>query len=51
MDSQIIALIACRRTGSNYLMKVLDSFSNIDFFAKYITIILFGCLQLEKQSM
>lgn len=34
MDSQIIALIACRRTGSNYLMKVLDSFSNIDFFGE-----------------
>ena len=34
MDSQIIALIACRRTGSNYLMKVLDSFSNVEFFGE-----------------
>ena len=34
MNSKIIALIACRRTGSNYLMKVLDGFSNMEFFGE-----------------
>ena len=34
MNSKIIALIACRRTGSNYLMKVLDSFANMEFFGE-----------------
>lgn len=34
MNSQVFTLIACRRTGSNYLMKILDSFSNMEFFGE-----------------
>jgi len=34
MNSTAFALIAYRRTGSNYLMKVLDSFPEIEFFGE-----------------
>jgi|GEM_PF-6987305 len=34
MTSKAFALIACRRTGSNYLMKILDSFPEMEFFGE-----------------
>ena len=33
-SSKIFVILAYRRTGSNYLMKVLDSFANVDFFGE-----------------
>ncbi len=33
-DSKIFVVLANRRTGSNYLMKVLDSFPDIEFFGE-----------------
>lgn len=33
-NSKLFVLLANRRTGSNYLMKVLDSFSDIEFFGE-----------------
>ena len=34
IDSQIIVFLANRRTGSNYLMKVLNNFPEIEFFGE-----------------
>lgn len=34
MNSTAFALIACRRTGSNYLMKIFDSFPEMEFFGE-----------------
>jgi hypothetical protein len=34
MQSKVFVILANRRTGSNYLMKVLDSFSEIEFFGE-----------------
>ncbi|MEM8721009.1 MAG: hypothetical protein AAGE84_17215 [Cyanobacteria bacterium P01_G01_bin.39] len=34
MNSKVFVLIACRRTGSNYLMKILDSFPELEFFGE-----------------
>lgn len=34
MKSKLFVILAYRRTGSNYLMKVLDSFSDIEFFGE-----------------
>lgn len=34
MNSKAFVLIACRRTGSNYLMRVFDSFPEMEFFGE-----------------